>query len=150
MSHTYFVQICILQHDSSTIVKRMIKGYRNVVAGTKRGFNGKLLDYLLGAMDKNAVLRFGVQSMNRVFCGRWVSRHKMHRVAAIKLSSSTFFKRIGIQKNDEKTKIMTCLPGKIRVAQMEEEYASQQTGIQTSTTKCRPVDCKVCGPSLRL
>jgi hypothetical protein len=128
----------------------MIKGYRNVVAGTKRGFNGKLLDYLLGAMDKNAVLRFGVQSMNRVFCGRWVSRHKMHRVAAIKLSSSTFFKRIGIQKNDEKTKIMTCLPGKIRVAQMEEEYASQQTGIQTSTTKCRPVDCKVCGPSLRL
>jgi hypothetical protein len=169
LSHTYFVRICILQHDSSTIVKRMIKGYRNFVAGTVRGFNGKLLDYLLdtikvllqtqnllslstatppatftstsvsassttvttststattdrwvyhgaihclrhtiktcgflllyrgitspllGAMDKNAVLRFGVQSMNRVFCGRWVSHHKMHRVAAIKLSSSTFF-----------------------------------------------------------
>ena len=37
----------------------------------------------------------------------------MHGVAAIKLSSSTFFKWIGIKKNDEKKKVMTCLPGKI-------------------------------------
>ncbi len=35
------------------------------------------------------------------------------------------FKRIGLRTNAEKRKVMTCLPGKKRVAQMEEEYASQ-------------------------
>jgi hypothetical protein len=39
------------------------------------------------------------------------------------------FKRIGLRTNAEKTKVMTCLPGKIQVAQTEEEYASQQTGL---------------------
>ena len=47
----------------------------------------------------------------------------------------TLFERIGLRTNAEKTKVMTCLPGKIRVAQTEEEYASQQTGLGTSTTK---------------
>jgi hypothetical protein len=60
----------------------------------------------------------------------------------------TLFERIGLRTNAEKTKVMMCLPGKIRVAQTEEEYASQQTGLGTSTTKCRHVDCKVCGASL--
>jgi hypothetical protein len=45
------------------------------------------------------------------------------------------FEWIGLWTNAKKTKVMTCLPGKIRVAQMEEEYASQQTGLGTSTTK---------------
>jgi len=58
------------------------------------------------------------------------------------------FERIGLRTNAEKTKVMTCLPGKIRVAQTEEEYASQQTGLGTSTMKHRRVDCEVCGASL--
>jgi hypothetical protein len=60
----------------------------------------------------------------------------------------TLFKWIGLRMNAEKTKVMTCLPGKIQVAQIEEEYASQQTGLGTSTTKCQRIDCKVCGASL--
>jgi hypothetical protein len=47
----------------------------------------------------------------------------------------TLFKWIGLRMNAKKTKVMTCLPGKIRVAQTEEEYASQQTGLGTSMTK---------------
>jgi hypothetical protein len=47
----------------------------------------------------------------------------------------TLFKWISLWTNAKKTKVMTCLPGKIRVAQTEEEYASQQTGLGTSTTK---------------
>ncbi len=47
----------------------------------------------------------------------------------------TLFERISLRTNAKKTKVMTCLPGKIRVAQTEEEYASQQTGLRTSTTK---------------
>ena len=41
----------------------------------------------------------------------------------------TLFERIGLRTNAEKMKVMTCLPGKIQVAQTEEEYASQQTGL---------------------
>jgi len=59
------------------------------------------------------------------------------------------FEWIGLRTNAEKTKVMTCLPGKIQVAKTEEEYASQQTGLGTSTTKRRRVDCKIC-VSLRL
>ncbi len=47
----------------------------------------------------------------------------------------TLFEWIGLRTNAEKMKVMTCLPGKIQVAQTEEEYASQQTGLGTSTTK---------------
>ncbi len=47
----------------------------------------------------------------------------------------TLFKLIGLWTNAKKMKVMTCLPGKIRVAQTKEEYASQQTGLGTSTTK---------------
>jgi hypothetical protein len=57
------------------------------------------------------------------------------------------FECIGLWTNAAKTKVMTCLPGKIRVARTEEEYAAQQTGNAT-TTKRRCVDCKVCGISL--
>ena len=60
----------------------------------------------------------------------------------------TLFEWIGLLTNADKTKVMTCLPGKIRVARTEEEYASQWTGLGTSTTKRRHVDCKVCGASL--
>ncbi len=60
----------------------------------------------------------------------------------------TLFERIGLRTNAEKSKVMTYLPGKIRVAQTEEEYASQQTELGTSTTKRRRIDCEVCGASL--
>ncbi len=42
---------------------------------------------------------------------------------------------------------MTCVPGKIRVSQMEAEYLSQQEGITPTTKRCW-VDCEVCGISL--
>ncbi len=45
------------------------------------------------------------------------------------------FERIGLRTNAEKTKVMTCLPGKIQVANTEEEYVSQQTGLGTAMTK---------------
>jgi hypothetical protein len=55
--------------------------------------------------------------------------------------------RIGLKTNAAKTKVMTCLPGKIRVAKMEEEYAAQQTG-DAAAAKHRRVECEVCGISL--
>ncbi len=57
------------------------------------------------------------------------------------------FERIGLLANANKTKVMICMPGKIRVAPTETEYASQQVG-NTTTTKRRRVDCDVCGNSL--
>jgi hypothetical protein len=57
------------------------------------------------------------------------------------------FKRIGLKTNAAKTKVMTCLPGKIWVAQMEEEYAAQQTGDAAAAKHWR-VECEVCGISL--
>jgi hypothetical protein len=57
------------------------------------------------------------------------------------------FKRIGLRTNAAKTKVMTCLPGKIWVARTEEEYAAQQTGNAT-TAKRWHIDCKACGISL--
>jgi hypothetical protein len=38
------------------------------------------------------------------------------------------FECIGLWTNAAKTKVMRCLPRKIRVARTEEEYAAQQTG----------------------
>jgi hypothetical protein len=60
----------------------------------------------------------------------------------------TLFKWIGLRTNTEKSKVMMCLPGKIRVTQTDAEYASQQIGLGTSTTKRGRIDCNVCGPSL--
>jgi hypothetical protein len=62
------------------------------------------------------------------------------------LVTATLFEQIGLRTNAKKTKVMTCcLPGKIRVVQTDEECASQQMGLGTSTTKHRRVDCEVCG-----
>jgi hypothetical protein len=57
------------------------------------------------------------------------------------------FERISLLANADKTKVMICMPGKIRVAPTEREYASQQAGNTTTTKHCR-VDCDVCGTSL--
>jgi hypothetical protein len=53
----------------------------------------------------------------------------------------------GLRTNVTKTKVMTCLPGKIRVVKTEEEYAAQQTGNAAAMKRWRIV-CKVCGISL--
>jgi hypothetical protein len=45
------------------------------------------------------------------------------------------FEWIGLRTNADKTKAVTCLPGEIGVARTEAEYASQQMGLGTSTTK---------------
>ena len=60
----------------------------------------------------------------------------------------TLLERIGLRTNSDKTKVMTCLPGKIQVARMEAEYASQQTGLGPSRAKRQHIDCKVYGASL--
>jgi hypothetical protein len=57
------------------------------------------------------------------------------------------FECIGLKMNAAKTKVMTCLPRKIRVAKMEEEYAAQQTG-DAAAAKCWRIECEVCGVSL--
>jgi hypothetical protein len=57
------------------------------------------------------------------------------------------FERIGLLANADKTKVMICVPGKIRAALMEEEYANQQAGNTTTTKHCW-VNCDICGTSL--
>ncbi len=57
------------------------------------------------------------------------------------------FEHIGLKTNTTKTKVMKCLPGKIRVAKTEEEYTAQKTWNTTAAKHCR-VDCEVCGVSL--
>ncbi len=57
------------------------------------------------------------------------------------------FERIRLLANADKMKVMICMPGKIRVAPTETEYASQWAG-STTTTKCCWVVCDVCGASL--
>jgi hypothetical protein len=57
------------------------------------------------------------------------------------------FKCVGLLANLDKTKVVTCVPGRIQVAQTEEEYANQQAGNRT-TSKRHQVDCEICGASL--
>ncbi len=89
------------------------------------------------------------RSMYRFLCGRQVVTARCPEWLQSSFNTLiTLFERIGLQMNAVKTKVIMCLPGNIQVAQTEEEYASQQMGLGTSTTKCRHVDCKVCGASL--
>ncbi len=57
------------------------------------------------------------------------------------------FERIGLLANADKTKVMICVPGKIRAALTEEEYENQQAG-NTTTMKRHQVICDLCGASL--
>ncbi len=57
------------------------------------------------------------------------------------------FKRINLLANSDKTKVVTCMPGRIRVARTEVEYANQQAR-NTTTSKRHRVECEVCGTSL--
>jgi hypothetical protein len=67
--------------------------------------------------------------------------------AAFIHNSYSPFQTHGLKTKAAKTNVMTCLPGKIRVAKTEEEYAAQQTGNTTAAKRWR-VDCEVCGVSL--
>jgi hypothetical protein len=60
----------------------------------------------------------------------------------------TLFEGIGIRTNPDKIKVMTCIPGNIRVAHMEAAYHAQQQGPVDPTAKRHRVECDVCGMSL--
>jgi hypothetical protein len=58
------------------------------------------------------------------------------------------FESISLRTNTDKTKVMTCIPGNIRVAHMEEAYHTQQYGPVNPTAKHHRVECNICGMSL--
>ncbi len=60
----------------------------------------------------------------------------------------TLFEGIGLRINPDKTKVMTCIPGNIRVAHTEVAYHAQQLGPVDPTTKHCQVECNICGVSL--
>jgi hypothetical protein len=58
------------------------------------------------------------------------------------------FESIGLRMNPDKTKVMTCVPGNIRVAHTEEAYHTQQYGPVNPPAKRHRVECDICGMSL--
>ncbi len=58
------------------------------------------------------------------------------------------FESIGLRTNPDKTKVMTCVPGNIRVAHTEGAYHTQQYGPVNPTAKHHRVECNICGVSL--
>ena len=60
----------------------------------------------------------------------------------------TLFESIGLRTNPDKTKVMTCVPGKIRQAHTTEAYHTQQYGPVNPTAKRHRVECDICGMSL--
>ena len=59
------------------------------------------------------------------------------------------FERIGLKTNANKTKAMTCLPGKIRTSHSEETYVRTVSGIPKEDWSNREVKCDVCGIKLQ-
>jgi hypothetical protein len=60
----------------------------------------------------------------------------------------TLFEGIGLRTNHDKTKVMMCVPGNIRVAHTEAAYHAQQLGPVNPTAKRHRVECNLCGASL--
>jgi hypothetical protein len=60
----------------------------------------------------------------------------------------TLFEGIGLRKTPDKTKVMTCVPGNIRVAHTKAAYHAQQLGPVNPTAKHHRVECDLCGVSL--
>jgi hypothetical protein len=58
------------------------------------------------------------------------------------------FESIGLRTNPDKTKVMTCIPGSIRVAHTEEAYHTLQYRPVNLTVKRHRVECDICGVSL--
>ena len=62
----------------------------------------------------------------------------------------SLFKRIGLFTNAAKTKVMTCIPGRIREGYQVEAYTLHKSGLETAANrKHRQVDCQICGVSLQ-
>ncbi len=62
----------------------------------------------------------------------------------------SLFEHIGLFTNASKTKVMTCIPGRIREGYTEEEYTNIRSEAETATDrKCHQVDCQICGDSLQ-
>ena len=60
------------------------------------------------------------------------------------------FECIGLFTNAAKTKVMTCIPGRIREGYSEVVYVLHKSGFETATTKKpRRVDCQIYGVSLQ-
>ena len=59
------------------------------------------------------------------------------------------FERIGLFMNASKTKVMICIPGRIRKAYTEEQYAKYKspTGAAADNKRHR-INCEICGTSL--
>jgi hypothetical protein len=58
------------------------------------------------------------------------------------------FESIGLRKNPDKTKVMTCIPGNICVAHTNEAYRAQQKRPVNPTANRHWVECDICGASL--
>ncbi len=59
------------------------------------------------------------------------------------------FERIGLFTNASKTKVMVCIPGWIREAYTEEQYAEYKSPTGAATdNKLRWIDCEICSTSL--
>jgi hypothetical protein len=62
----------------------------------------------------------------------------------------SLFECIGLYTNAAKTKVMMCVPGRMREGYMEEEYTLHRSGAETATNRkhCRVV-CQICSTSLQ-
>jgi hypothetical protein len=59
------------------------------------------------------------------------------------------FEWIGLFTNASKTKVMICIPGRIREAYTEEQYAEYKSPTGAAAdNKRRRIDCEICGTSL--
>jgi hypothetical protein len=59
------------------------------------------------------------------------------------------FEWIGLFANASKTKVMVCIPGRIREAYTDEEYAEYKSPTGAAAdNKHRQIDCEICGISL--
>jgi hypothetical protein len=60
------------------------------------------------------------------------------------------FERVGLCTNAQKTKVMTCVPGKIRVSHPEEVYNDYCQGASTHAARKRlRVECDICNQSMQ-
>ncbi|KAL7427260.1 hypothetical protein ACHAXH_000579 [Discostella pseudostelligera] len=58
------------------------------------------------------------------------------------------FERVGLRTNSQKTKVMTCVPGRIRVSHVEEVYNDYCHGASTHAARKRlRVECNICNQS---
>ncbi len=62
----------------------------------------------------------------------------------------SLYECIRLFTNALRTKVMTCIPGRIREGFMEEEYTLHRTGVETATNrKRRGMVCQICSASLQ-